>query len=64
MRMNVTAPRRPNARPHLNHLADRMAEVLPAIIAYRETSDGQSRLYLESRIGELEHACRMARKAL
>jgi hypothetical protein len=64
MRMNVTAPAKTNARPYLDHLADRMAEVLPAIIAYRETSDGESRLHLESRIGELQHACELARRAL
>ena len=64
MRVNITAPTKHNARPYLDHVADRIAEVLPAVMAYRETSDERHRLYLEARLGELEHACQMARQVL
>lgn len=64
IRMNLTALPKVNARPHLDHVADRMAEVLPAVLAYRETTDETARLYLEARLAELQHACELARRAL
>lgn len=62
--MNLTVEKRHNARPHLDYVADRMAEVLPAVVAYRETLDETRRLTLEARLGELQHACELARRAL
>ena len=62
--MNLTAPRTQNARPYINHVGVCMAEVFPAIVAFNEGRDEASRLYLENRLAELEHACTLARRVL
>ena len=52
-----------DVRPHLDHVAVRIGEVLPAVVTY-DRDDLQARMTLESRLYELEHACRLAREAL
>lgn len=64
--MNLTAtPKRTDAKPYINHVGVAMAEVFPAIVAYNE-SDGdlEKALYLEGRLADLEHACKIARGVL
>jgi hypothetical protein len=64
MKMNLTAPAKPDARPFVNHVGVAMSEVFPAIVAFNEARDDLTRLTLESRLAELQHACEMARRAL
>lgn len=52
-----------DVRPLIEHVAVRIAEVLPAVLTY-DREDLDARLALESRLYELEHACRVAREAL
>ena len=64
MKMTLTVTdTRQDVRPHLDHVAVRMAEVLPAVLTY-DREDLEARLTLESRLYELEHACKVAREAL
>lgn len=64
MKMTLVATQtRQDPKPYLEHVAVRIAEVLPAVLTY-DTEDLTARLALEGRLGELEHACRLAREAL
>ena len=58
------AVRKRDAAPALNLVADRCCEVLPSVIAWKGSEDETYRLYLDSRLAELEHAARLAREAL
>lgn len=58
------AVRKRNAAPALNYVADRCCEVLPTILAWNESESERHRLFLDSRLAELEHAARLAREAL
>ena len=65
MKMTLTAVQtKPAARPYVDHVAACMAEVLPAVMAWRESDQEGPRFTLESRLAELEHACQIARRAL
>ena len=65
MKMTLTALQtKPKATPYVEHVSACMAEVLPAVMAWKESSDEVARMTLDSRLGELEHACQMARRAL
>jgi len=59
----VAAETRQDPKPYLEHVAVRIAEVLPAVLTY-DREDLTARLMLDGRLGELEHACRLAREAL
>ena len=61
---STEASRRKAAAPYLNYVADRACEVVPAIVSWRESEKAEYRLYLASRLAELEHAARVAREAL
>lgn len=54
---------RQDPKPYLEHVAVRIAEVLPAVLTY-DAEDLTARMALESRLYELEHACKLAREAL
>ena len=63
--MTLTAIQtKPQARPYVDHVAERMAEVLPAVMAWRASDEETARFVLESRLADLQHACEMARRAL
>jgi hypothetical protein len=65
MKMTLTALQtKPQAKPYVDHVAACMAEVLPAVVAWRESDEETPRFTLESRLAELQHACEMARRAL
>jgi hypothetical protein len=64
MKMTLVATQtRQDPKPYLEHVAVRIAEVLPAVLTY-DTEDLTARMTLDARLGELEHACRLAREAL
>ena len=63
--MTLTAIKsKPVPTPYLEHVAGCMAEVMPAVMAWKESAGKLERLTLESRLSDLEHACRLARRAL
>ena len=51
------------ASDYLDHVGERIADVLPEILSWR-SRPADRRLPLESRLYELEHACRIAREKL
>jgi hypothetical protein len=64
MKMTLVATQtRQDPKPYLEHVAVRIAEVLPAVLTY-DAEDLTARMALEGRLGELEHACKLAREAL
>ena len=65
MKMTVTAIQaKPKARPYVDHVAACMSEVLPAVMAWQESNEEVDRFTLDSRLADLEHACRIARSVL
>lgn len=65
MLVNLTAAAMPKVEPYCEHVADKAAEVLPSLYRYAAGSrDDASRSFLEVRLWELEHACRIARERL
>ena len=64
MKMTLTVTEtRQDPKPYLEHVAVRIAEVLPAVLTY-DRKDLQARLALDDRLADLEHACRIARETL
>lgn len=65
MLVNLTAPELPKVEPYCEHVAEKAAEVLPSLYRYAAGfRDAGSRSFLEGRLWELEHACRIARERL
>lgn len=65
--MRITLKERPKARlePYVEHVAVMTGELLPTLYRYAAGGrDEMTRLHLDRMLGELEHACRIARGRL
>lgn len=64
MRLDLRAKRiSPPAEEYIDHVGVRIADLLPEILAWRSTPE-ERRFPLETKLYELEHACRIARERL
>jgi hypothetical protein len=60
--MKVDLRPQPKVEPYVEHVAVMVGEVMPTMYRYAAGSrDEITRLTLERLLGELEHACRIAR---
>lgn len=60
--MKIDLRPRPKLEPYVEHVAVMVGELMPTLYRYAAgTRDEMTRLTLDRLLGELEHACRIAR---